>query len=65
MTYKQAMYAILISSAAVVGAGCQQDAAAPAPAAQTGGGEEDKVRVQLNLGERGSIDYEKKDKASK
>ena len=62
MTYKYAIYAILISAAVIVG--CQRDASGPPAAAgpaQSDGGGDDKMRIQLNLGKQGSVDIEKKD----
>jgi len=65
MTYKQLTYAILVSVIVLIG--CQREAAAPAGApgpAQANSGDDDKVRIQLNLGKQGSVDIEKSDKSS-
>jgi len=61
MTYKRTIYAILMSALLVVG--CQGETSAPA-AAQGDNGGDDKLRIQLNLGDTGSVDIEKNDKAS-
>lgn len=59
MTYKRTIYAILMS--AVLVAGCQPEASAPT-AAQSDSGSDEKMRIQLDLGDKGSVDIEKKDK---
>lgn len=62
MTYKYAIYAILVTAAFVVG--CQREAEGPPAAAapaQSDSTADDKTRIQLNLGKQGSIDIERKD----